>query len=91
MEENKISLIDEDGNEEEFYVIEETRLNGINYVLVTDAAADADEADAYIMKDVSAPEDEEATYEFLEEGEELEALGEIFAELLDEDETDLVR
>ena len=36
MEERKITLVDDDQTLE-FYVVEETKLNGANYLLVTDA------------------------------------------------------
>ena len=39
MEERKITLVDDDQTLE-FYVVEETKLNGANYLLVTDAEDD---------------------------------------------------
>ena len=39
MEERKIMLVDDDQTLE-FYVVEETKLNGANYLLVTDAEDD---------------------------------------------------
>ncbi len=41
-----------------FFVLEQTRLGGVDYILVTDS--EDDDAEALILKDVSAPEDEEA-------------------------------
>ena len=60
--EEKIIFVDEDGNEIEMYVIEETRINNVNYLLVTDDEGDSEEAEAYILKDISNDEDEEAVY-----------------------------
>ena len=51
--EEKIVFIDDDGNEVEMFVIEETRINNVNYILVTDDDGESEEAEAYILKDVS--------------------------------------
>ena len=83
MEEKKITLVDEDQTIE-FYVVEETKLNGRNYLLVTDAEEDDEDGDCYIFKDMSAEDDAEALYEFVEDEEELEGLMKIFEELLDD-------
>ena len=63
--EEKIIFLDDDGNEIEMAVIEETRINNVNYILVTDDENDEEEATAYILKDVSNDEDEEAVYEMV--------------------------
>lgn len=83
MEEKKITLVDEDQTIE-FYVVEETKLNGRNYLLVTDAEEDEEDGDCYILKDMSAEDDAEALYEFVEDEGELEGLMKIFEELLDD-------
>ena len=80
----KISMVIDDTNEEvEFFVVEQTRINGMNYLLVTENETD-EEADAYILKDTSADEDAEAVYEIVEDDEELEAVSRIFSEILDD-------
>ena len=61
-----ITFTDENGNQVEFDIIEETRINGVNYILVTDDVEN-EEADAYILKDVSSDEDEDAVYEMVED------------------------
>ena len=66
----------------EFYVIEQTRINGQNYILVTEEE-DGD-SDAYILKDTSRDEDAEATYEMVESDEELEYMSKIFASILED-------
>jgi len=63
--------------------LEETRINNINYLLVTES--DEDDAEAYILKDLADAEDAQALYEIVEDDEELNLVGKIFAELLDED------
>lgn len=85
MEDNgKIILRDEEGREDEFYVIEQTKLGDITYIMVTDSPEEDEEADAYILKDISGPDDEEAVYEFVEDDRELEAIADVFAELLED-------
>ncbi len=84
MEDNKIVFINEDGETDEFYVVEETQINGVKYLLVCESMEE--ETDAFILKDLSAPEDTEAVYEFVEDDDELEAVADIFAELLDDEE-----
>lgn len=76
---------DEDGSVD-FFVLEETRINGINYLLVTEAEDDDsnEEAEAYILKDTSAPEDADACYEMVEDDKEIEYVSKIFAELLED-------
>ena len=85
MEEKKIILVD-DEQTLEFFVLEETKLNGKNYLLVTDAEDDEAEADCYVLKDMSEEGDDDAVYEFVEDENELEAIWKVFEALMDEDE-----
>ena len=81
----KLTFVTEDQESVDFYIIEETRVNGINYLLVTESEDEEDEeAEAYILKDASKAEDTEAIYEFVESEEELDAVSRIFAELLED-------
>ena len=82
----KIIFKDENGQEDVFYIIEETKLGDVSYIMVTDSPDDQEEADAYILKDVSKADDEEAVYEFVENDKELNAVADIFAELLEDTE-----
>ena len=66
----------------EFYIMEQTKINGINYLLVTEEE-DGD-CDAYILKELSQGEDEDSTYEMVESEEELEYMSRIFGEILDD-------
>uniref|UniRef100_UPI003FEFDDE4 DUF1292 domain-containing protein n=1 Tax=Lachnospira sp. TaxID=2049031 RepID=UPI003FEFDDE4 len=87
MEKNmeKLTFVTEDQESVDFYIIEETRVNGINYLLVTESEDEEDEeAEAYILKDTSKAEDTEAVYEFVESEEELDAVSRIVAELLED-------
>lgn len=78
-----ITFTDENGIEIEFEIIEETRINGVNYILVTDSIED-EEADAYILKDISNDEDEDAVYEMVTEESEIDYIGKIFSEQLED-------
>lgn len=80
----KISFTTDYGEDVEFYVVEQTKLNGFNYLLVTEDNGDDKEADAYILKDLSKEEDEEAIYDMVEDDRELELIADIFAELLED-------
>lgn len=84
----KINFTTEDGEEVVFCVVEQTKLNGINYLLVTEDVDDEEEVDAYILKDISKTEDEEAIYDMVEDDKELELIANIFDELLED--TDIV-
>lgn len=84
MEERKITLVDDDQTLE-FYVVEETKLNGAKSIFSSqDAEDDDEEGDCYILKDMSGAEEADALYEFVEDEDELEGLMKIFAELLDD-------
>jgi len=88
-DEKKITLTTDSGENVEFYVLEETRINGMNYLLITDAADDDDEGECYILKDLSKQEDSQALYEFVEDDNEIDYLFKIFSELLDGADVDI--
>ena len=66
----------------EFYVLEQTRLGGIDYILVTDS--EEDDGEALILRDMSAPEEEEAVYEIVADDEELNAVAAAFENMLED-------
>ncbi len=70
-----------DGEELTFYIVEQTILGNINYLLVTDS--EDEQAQAYIMKETGA-ETEDAFYEFVEDDVEFEAIAKVFEELLED-------
>ena len=82
MDTNKIILIDDEGNEEEFYIEEQTRVYGKNYILVS--TAQEGDAEALILKDISEDSNEEAAYVPVEDEGELAAVMKIFEEMLDD-------
>lgn len=88
-EEKKITLVTDDGEAVDFYVLEETRINGMSYLLVTDAADDDEEGECYILKDLSESDDADALYEFVEDDNEIDYLFKIFSELLEDADVDI--
>lgn len=88
-EEKRITLETDTGETVDFYVLEETRINSMSYLLVTDAADDDEEGECYILKDLSNQEDADALYEFVEDDNEIDYLFKIFSELLDGADVDI--
>ena len=78
----KITFMPQDGDAVEFYVLEQTMIGGVNYLLVTDSAED--DGEALILCDVSAPEDPEAVYEIVEDDEKLNAVAAVFEKIMDD-------
>lgn len=78
----KITFIPEDGEAVAFYVLEQTMIGGVNYLLVADSAED--DGEALILCDVSAPEDPEAVYEIVEDDEKLNAVAAVFEKIMDD-------
>ena len=79
----KIKFTFEDTQEEvEFFVLEQTRISGKNYILVTES--EDDEAECLILKDMSAAEDTESVYEIVEDDVELSSVLKVFEELLED-------
>jgi len=84
LEENYISFTDnETGEEIVFEIIEQTRVNGTDYILAVSTDENEEEGDAYIFKDVSDEKDILAVYEIVEDDEEFDAVVKIFKELLE--------
>ena len=71
---------DERQEETEFFVLEQTKLNGVSYILVTDS--EEDDAECLILKDTSA--EKESIYEIVEDEKELSAILKVFEELLED-------
>lgn len=88
-EEKKITLETDTGEVVGFYVLEETKINGMNYLLVTDSEEDDEEGECYILKDMSGSEEAEALYEFVENDDEIDYLYKIFTELLEDMDVDI--
>ena len=72
-----------DGEEPvEFFVLEQTRIGGLDYILVTDT--EEDDGEALILRDVSQPGETEAVYEIVTEDEELNAVAAVFESMLED-------
>ena len=82
MKMEKIIFTDPKTKEEtEFFCLEQTQINNQNYLLVTEEE-DGD-SEAYILKELSSME-METVYEMVERDEELQAIGKVFAELMED-------
>ncbi|MDF2868941.1 MAG: hypothetical protein K0R05_516 [Anaerocolumna sp.] len=81
---NQVTFITEDNEEVQFNVIEQTKLNGYTYLLVTDSQDEGDDGVAYILKDMSAEGDEASLYTIVEDEEEMNLIADIFEELLED-------
>jgi uncharacterized protein YrzB (UPF0473 family) len=80
----EITFTDDNGEEVVFQVIEQTRLGGLDYLLVSTTNEDEEEDEALILKDISKDTDIEAIYSIVDDDEELTMASEIFNELLDD-------
>lgn len=80
----KVKFVDPDTQEiVEFAVEDETQLNGNKYLLVSEGTEDGT-LDAYILKEVK-DENDEITYQVVDDDVEFMALARIFTELTDEE------
>lgn len=79
----KVRFVFADGEgEDEFFVLEETRINGSAYILVTDS--EADDAECLILKETERPAEGDSVYEIVEDETELLAVSKVFEELLED-------
>ena len=79
----KIKFAFADGEEAaEFFVLEQTRIAGVDYILVTDSQEG--DGEALILKDLSSDGESEALYEIVDDDRELQSVMEIFEQLLED-------
>mgnify|MGYP003320196709 CR=1 FL=1 len=72
-----------DGDEPvEFFVLEQTRISGVNYILVTDFE-DGD-GEALILKDMSSDDEPDSLYQIVSDDTELAAVAGVFEDLLED-------
>lgn len=85
MEENQaiIEFTSDDGSTISFFVLEQVKIAGVNYILVTDSDTGYGEEDAYILKEL-CEEDGEGIYEMVEDDDELAAISKVFEETLED-------
>ena len=67
----------------DFYVLEQTTIGGVNYILVTDAEEE-DDGEAYILKASSDTDGHEQVYCMVEDDAELAAVAGVFENMLDD-------
>ena len=90
MEENKQDkkperiVFETDDGPAEWYVIDETRINGCNYILVADAPEG--DAECLILKDTAPADSKESVYEEVEDDDELDIVAGMFEEVLGDTE-----
>lgn len=77
-------IFETDEGPAEWYVIDETRINGCNYILVADAPRG--DAECMILKDTAPAESKESIYEEIEDDNELDIVAGMFEEALGDTE-----
>lgn len=84
----KIKFMFDNGEQSvEFFVLEETKINGVSYILVTDS--EDEDGECMILKDTSAPEEKETVYQVVDDDVELGAVSKVFGELLEDIEIEM--
>ena len=81
MEKIRFTFADGSGGDE-FFVLEEARINGCTYILVTDS--EDEEAECPILKETKRPQPGDSVYEIVEDETELLAVSRVFEELLED-------
>ncbi len=66
----------------DFFVLEQTTVAGVNYILVTEE--EEGDGEALILKDLSDMEEKESLYEIVSDETELKALADIFENLMED-------
>ena len=66
----------------DFYVLEQTRIGGYNYILVTDV--EEGDGEALILKDISADGEAESIFTIVSDDAELQAVAGVFEDMLDD-------
>ena len=64
----------------DFFVLDQTRIGGYNYILVTDF--EEGDGEALILKDMSQDGDEESVFTIVSEDQELNAVASVFESML---------
>ena len=78
----KITFNPEGEEPVEFYVLEQTRIGGYNYILVTDF--EEGDGEALILKDISKDGEEESVFSIVSDDDELAAVSGVFENMLDD-------
>lgn len=84
----KIKFMSEEMKTEvEFFVLEQTKINGVSYILVTDS--EKDDAQCLILRDTSSAEEMDSVYEIVDDDNELGVISKVFEELLEDVDIEL--
>jgi uncharacterized protein YrzB (UPF0473 family) len=78
----KIVFITQDNEELQFFVLEQTMINGVNYLLVADSDNE-EESNALILKE-TAIDNDNVIYDVVEDDNELQAISKVFIEMMDD-------
>lgn len=78
----KITFNPDGENPVEFYVLEQTRINGADYILVTDF--EEGDGEALILKDISRDGEEESVFTIVSDDDELAAVAGVFENMLED-------
>ena len=78
----KVRFTLDDDTTMDFFVLEKTTINEVDYILVTDS--EEGDADAMILKAVSDSEVEDSEYQAVEDDIELNAVAKVFENLLED-------
>jgi hypothetical protein len=74
--------IDEQGEKEEFYVLEKTKINGVSYLLV--AESKDEDCQCLILKEISNNNESDEIYTEVMDDTEILAVSKVFEELLED-------
>ncbi|MBQ7943605.1 MAG: DUF1292 domain-containing protein [Lachnospiraceae bacterium] len=80
----KITFMPDGDEAVDFYVLEQTTIGGVNYILVTDSEDEDEDGQAYILKDISEADGEERVYVMVEDDAEFDAVAGVFDNMLDD-------
>lgn len=78
----KLTFAGKDGDVMELYVVEQTRIAGVNYLLTADS--EDEDGECLILKDVASEQEPESIYEIVEDERELNGVLAVFEQLLDD-------
>ena len=78
----KITFNPEGDEPVDFYVLEQTRIGGFSYILVTDF--EEGDGEALILKDVSRDGEEESVFTIVSDEQELAAVAGVFESMLED-------
>ncbi|MFG6332622.1 MAG: DUF1292 domain-containing protein [Lachnospiraceae bacterium] len=78
----RLTFRGENGETVDFYVLEQTRVGGVNYLLAADSAEG--DGECVIFRDLSDERERESLYEIVEDEQEQEAVLAVFEQLLED-------